>query len=104
MHRAERHLFLASIAVVACADPTAGFPPLDEVAQAIEERCRKHGVEHVHVVPAVHEAVHPLDVYILGDDSSNERVVLVVPFDARRFVACELLPSGDVSTGNGISY
>jgi hypothetical protein len=44
------------------------------------------------------------DQALLTEESSNERVVLAIPFDARRFVTCELLPSGDVTTGNGISY
>lgn len=102
--RAERHLFVASIAATACADPQTGFPSPEQVAAAIDERCTKHGVEHVRVAPTTHAAVNALDVYVVAEDSSSERVVLVIPFDGKRFLTAELLPNGDVTTGNGISY
>jgi hypothetical protein len=102
--RAERHLFVASIAATACADRGTGFPPPEQVAAAIDERCRKHGVEQVHVAPTFDAAANDLDVYVVAEDSSSERVVLVIPFDKRRFLTAELLRNGDVTTGNGIIY
>jgi hypothetical protein len=102
--RAERHLFVASIAATACADRDTGFPSPEQVAAMIDERCRKHGVEHVHVAPTIHAAVNALDVYVVAEESSSEKVVLVIPFDGRRFLTAELRPNGDVTTGNGISY
>jgi len=102
--RAETHLFVASIAAIACADRSAGFPEAAHVAAAIDERCRKHGVEHVRVAPTTDEAVNALEVYVVAEDSSNERVLLAVPFNTRCFLTAELLPNGDVTTGNGITF
>jgi hypothetical protein len=101
--RAERHLSVASIAATACADRSTGFPSPEQVAAAIDERCREHGFEYVHVAPS-HEAVNALDVYIVAEESSSNRVVLAVPFEGRRFLTAELQPNGDVTTGNGIGY
>ncbi len=56
------------------------------------------------MAPTIDEAVNALEVYVVAEDSSNERVLLAVPFNTRRFLTAELLPNGDVTTGNGITY
>ena len=100
---AERNLFVASIAATASADRDAGFPSPEKVAAAVEERCLEHGVEGVHVAPTMDAAVNALNVYVLAEESSREQIVLVIPFDGKRFLTAELSPHGDVRTGSGNS-
>jgi hypothetical protein len=101
---AEHRLLVAAAAAMACRDDAGRFRDLTTIAAAIEERGRKHGLDRVVAAADGFVATERLAVYLVEDESSSERLHIVVPLSDRRFVGVDLRSDGDVAGFAGSRY
>jgi hypothetical protein len=97
-------LLTATVAAVATISPARRFPDLPTIARIIEELGAKYGIARVAISQDRVRLQPRADVYLIHDESAEDRVVIVVPVAAEpRVVGCESRVDGSVTIFTGAS-